>query len=92
MSEKKRTRPIKKALKILGAAFAVLLIIVGAFFIWLRTSSGSGFVFGQLSKILAEAGYTLTSDRLQGPRRRRIFIRHLTLAGSDRPSCTVGPA
>ena len=72
-------------MKIAGLVLAVILVIIGGFFIWLRTSSGSAFVFNQLSRILAETGYNLSADEFQGPLPSRIFIRNLSLADAEGP-------
>lgn len=85
MQKANNKRPLKRALKVLGICFAVLLLIVIGLVVWLRTSSGANFVAGQVGSILAGQGLTLTASQFSGPLPSRLLVRDVVVADADGP-------
>ena len=80
MPQTNNKRRLKKLLKISGLGFAALLVLVIGLVIWLRTSSGAGFVESRLKSILADQGLTLTTSQFSGPLPGRLLARDVVVA------------
>ena len=77
--------PLKKIFKALLIIFVVLLVVAGGALAWLRTSSGAGFVYGQVVKILSDNGFQLKAERFDGPLPSRLVMENFSLADADGP-------
>lgn len=85
MEKTHNKRRLKKALKIVGLGCAGLLVVVIGLVIWLRTSSGAGFVEGQMKSALARQGITLTTSQFSGPLPGHLLARDVAVADADGP-------
>ena len=85
-----KKRPLKKAFKILGIGLATLLVLVIGLVVWLRTSSGAGFVENRVISILAGQGITLTTSQFSGPLPGRLLARDVVVADAAGPIFKAG--
>ena len=85
-----KRKPLKILGLTLGFVLALLLLIVGGTLIWLRSSSGSGFVYDQVVKILKDQGLTLTADEFRGPLPNRLIMRGAVIADAEGPVARIG--
>ena len=85
MPKTNNKRWLKKLLKILGIGLAAILVLVIGVVIWLRTSSGAGFVEARVKSILAGQGITLTTSQFSGPLPSRLLARDVVVADGAGP-------
>jgi|GEM_PF-2084792 len=86
----KRRRPFRKALKIIGFGLLVVMVIVVGLLIWLRSSSGSGFVYRQVVSILDRSGFQLSAESFEGPLPGHLVIRDAVVADQEGPLLKTG--
>lgn len=80
---------LKTIFKIIGLGLLILVIVVAGALVWLRTPSGTAFVFEQVKTAIATKGLTLTTSHLEGPLPGRLLIKEAVLADNQGPLVKV---
>lgn len=86
----KRRRPLRTALKVIAIGLLVVVLIVVGLLVWLRSSSGSGFIYRQVVSILDQNGFKLSAGSFEGPLPGHLLIRDAVLADQDGPIVKIG--
>lgn len=81
----KQRRTLKRIGKIAAVGLGLFLLIAVGAVLWLRSSSGAAFVYGQAVKALAAAGYTLEAESMEGPLPGRLRLTGLSVADGRGP-------